>query len=106
MKTIENEGMLLSDFGYYESEKAKPQYMMAPEIENYDIGGGLGISTYTKLAAELKGMGVSMSNISLEHTSTPGFWMTADIKQSITDRTELATNSMTNAIQGIVANFI
>ena len=106
MKTIENEGMLLSDFGYYESEKAKPQYMMAPEIENYDRGGGLGISTYTKLAAELKGMGVSMSNISLEHTSTPGFWMTADIKQSINDRTELATNSMTNAIQGIVANFI
>jgi hypothetical protein len=32
--------------------------------------------------------------------------MTADIKQSINDRTELATNSMTNAIQGIVANFI
>ena len=70
MKTIENEGMLLSDFGYYESEKAKPQYMMAPEIDNYDRGGGLGMATYTRLAAELKGAGVNLSNIS-EITFSP-----------------------------------
>ena len=106
MKTIENEGMLLSEFGYYESEKAKPQYMMAPEIDNYDRGGGLGMATYTRLAAELKGAGVSLSNISLEQTSAPGLWITSDIKQSISDRYELASNSMTNMIQGIVANFI
>ena len=106
MKTIENEGMILSDFGYYESEKAKPQYMMAPEIDNYNNGRGLGISTYTRLASELKGMGVSLSNVSLETTSAPGLWITSDIKQSISDRYELATNSMTNMIQGITANFI
>lgn len=106
MKTIENEGMLLSDFGYYESEKAKPQYMMAPEIDSYDRGGGIALSHYLKLSAEMKGMGVSLSNVSLEHTSAPGLWMTADIKQSISDRYELTTNSMTNMIQGIVANFI
>ena len=29
MKTIESEGMLLSDFGYYESEKSKAQYEKA-----------------------------------------------------------------------------
>jgi hypothetical protein len=106
MKTIENEGMLLSDFGYYESEKAKPSYMLAPDIENYDRGGGLGISVYTRLAAELRGMGVMTSNVSLEQTSAPGLWITSDIKQSISDRYELATNSMTNIMQGIVANFI
>ena len=106
MKTIENEGMLLSDFGYYESEKAKPSYMLAPDIEQYDVGGRLGISTYTKLAAELRGMGIMTSNISLEQTSAPGLWITSDIKQSISDRYELTTNSMTNMIQGIVANFI
>jgi hypothetical protein len=106
MKTIENEGMLLSDFGYYESEKAKPQYMMAPEIENINNGRGLGIFTYSRLASELKGMGVSLSNVSLETTSAPGLWVTSDIKQSISDRYEVATNSMTNTIQGIVANFI
>ena len=106
MKTIENEGMLLSDFGYYESEKAKPTYMMAPEIDNYDIGGGFGISTYTRLAAEMRGAGIMLSNVSLEQTSAPGLWITSDIKQSISDRYELASNNMTNAIQGIVANFI
>jgi hypothetical protein len=106
MKTIENEGMILSDFGYYESEKAKPQYMMAPDIENYDSRQGFGISTYTRLASEMRGMGVMVSNVSLEQTSAPGLWITSDIKQSISDRYELTTNSMTNAIQGIVANFI
>ena len=106
MKTIENEGMLLSDFGYYESEKAKPQYMMAPDIDNFRNGSGLGINVYTRLAAELKGVGVSLSNVSLEATSAPGLWVTSDIKQSISDRLELTTNSMSNAIQGIVANFI
>ena len=106
MKTIENEGMILSDFGYYESEKAKPQYMMAPEIEQYNRGTGIGLSNYLKLSSEMRGMGVSLSNVSLEHTSAPGLWMSADIKQSISDRYELATNSMTNMMQGIVANFI
>ena len=106
MKTIENEGMLLSDFGYYESEKAKPQYMMAPEIDDWEHGTRLSISTYSRLAGEMTGMGVSLSNVSLEKTMSPGLWLTADIKQSISDRYELTTNSMTNMIQGIVANFI
>jgi hypothetical protein len=106
MKTIENEGMLLSDFGYYESEKAKPQYMMAPDIENYDRANRFGITTYTNLAMELRGMGIMTSNVSIEQTSAPGLWIASDIKQAISDRTELATNTMTNTIQGIVANFI
>jgi tetratricopeptide (TPR) repeat protein len=107
MKTIENEGMLLSDFGYYESEKAKPVYQMAPDLKKkWNNGSGFGMSVNSRLAAELRGMGVITSNVSIEHTSTPGFWITSDIKQSITDRYELTTNTMTNMIQGLVSNFI
>ena len=104
MKTIENEGMLLADFGFYESEKAKAQYEMAPEIENYDSKSRF--SMPFTLKAELKGMGVRMSNITIEKTSTPGFWITADMKQSIEDRAEYGRNSVANAMQSLVSNFI
>jgi hypothetical protein len=106
MKTVQNEGMLLSDFGFYESEKAKAAYEMAPDIEHYDRGRGLGIGTFTSLMAELKGLGIATSNVSLEQTSSPGLWFTADIKQSIEDRSELASYNLTHIMQGITANFI
>ncbi len=104
MKTIQNEGMLLSDFNFYESEKAKEAYAMAPDIENFDSGGGFG--TLFNLKAELRGLGLMTSNISLEKTSTPGFWIASDIKQSISDRYEYGSNSVTNSIQGFISNFI
>ena len=104
MKTIENEGMLLADFGFYNSEKAKAQYYMAPDIEDYDSKSPF--SSSLRLMAEMRGLGIITSNVSIERTSTPGFWMTADIKQSIGDRYEVATNSMANTIQSLTANFI
>ena len=106
MKTVQNEGMLLSDFGFYESEKAKASYEMAPDIEHYDRGRGLGIGTFANLMAELKGLGIATSNVSLEQTSAPGLWFTADIKQSIEDRTELSGYTLTQTMQGFVSNFI
>lgn len=107
MKTIENEGMLLADFGFYESEKAKASYTMAPDIENYDKPNRMGgISTFLNLGAELRGLGVTTSNVSLERTNTPGFWISSDIKQSIEDRYEMGSHNMTQAIQGLVSNFI
>jgi hypothetical protein len=102
MKTIENEGMLLADFGFYDSEKAKAHYTMAPDIENYNQASS-GIGTLLNLGAELRGFGVITSNVSLEHTSAPGLWITSDIKQNIENRTEIASQSMTSAIQGICA---
>ena len=107
MKTIENEGMLLADFGFYESEKAKASYTMAPDIDNYDQRNKMGgITTFLNLGAELRGLGVTTSNVSLERTNTPGFWISSDIKQSIEDRYEMGSHSMTQTIQGLVSNFI
>ena len=106
MKTIENEGMLLADFGFYESEKAKAAYEMAPDIDDYDQRSKFNFSTTARLTAEMRGMGIRLSNVSIEKTSTPGFWITADMKQSISDRAEYRTNSISNAMQSLVANFI
>ena len=105
MKTIQNEGMLLADFGFYESEKAKAQYTMAPDIDNYDRARS-GLGTLLNLGAELRGMGITTSNVSLEHTSAPGLWITSDIKQTIENKYEVGSNTLSNHIQGICANFI
>ena len=106
MKTIQNEGMLLADFGFYESEKGKASYTIAPDIDNYDKGGAFSMFNSLRMMAEMKGLGVSLSNVNIDRTSTPGMWISADIKQSISDRTELATNSIGNMMQGLAANFI
>ena len=106
MKTIQNEGMLLADFGFYESEKGKASYTIAPDIDNYDRGGAFSMFNSIRMMAEMKGLGVSLSNVNIDRTSTPGMWISADIKQSISDRTELATNSIGNMMQGLAANFI
>ena len=71
MKTIQNEGMLLSDFGYYESEKSKEQYQMAPTINNINKGKS-GIKHLADMKSALSGLGVSVQNISVEPTSAPG----------------------------------
>ena len=106
MKTIQNEGMLLADFGFYESEKGKASYTIAPDIDNYDKGGAFSMFNSLRMMAEMKGLGVNLSNVNIDRTSTPGMWISADIKQSISDRTELATNSIGNMMQGLAANFI
>ncbi len=105
MKTVQNEGMILSDFGFYESEKGKAAYTVAPDIEDYDKPSGGSMFSSLRLMAEMKGLGLGLTNVSIDRTSAPGMWVSADIKQSITDRTELATNSMSNMLQGLAANF-
>jgi hypothetical protein len=59
-----------------------------------------------RLGAELRGMGVITSNVSLEKTSTPGFWMTADIGQSIEDRADYAHNKIRNGMETLTGWFL
>ena len=105
MKTVENEGMLLADFGFYDSERGKAAYEVAPEINDYDTPGKFSMFSSIRLMSEMKGFGLNLTNVSIDRTSTPGMWIGADIKQNISDRTELATNSMNNIFQGIASNF-
>ena len=105
MKTVQNEGMILADFGFYESEKGKAAYQIAPDIENYDTGNRFSMFNSLRLLAEMKGFGLGLTNVSIEKTSAPGIWIGADIKQNIEDRAEIANNKIGNAIQSLAANF-
>lgn len=102
MKTIQNEGMLLSDFGYYESEKSKMEYHMAPGIENFNKGQGA-ISYISNMTGTLSGLGMSVQNISVEPTSAPGLWIAADIKQTANDVSKIGSYAVNSGIQSLTS---
>ena len=97
MKTIQNEGMMLSDFGYYESEKAKPMYEAAPSIDNYNNNSG---QLYrTNLLTSLHGVGIGQCNISVKTTSAPGLWIFSDVKSTAEDTKKAAGYKIASAAQ-------
>lgn len=102
MKTIQNEGMLLSDFGYYDSEKSKMDYAMAPDIDNFDSGTGT-LSYLTNMTAALSGVGMSIQNISVEPTSAPGLWIVGDIKQTAKDAVKIGNYAVTSGVQTLTS---
>lgn len=102
MKTIENEGMLLSDFGFYDSEKSKAGYHLAPEITKYQ--GGSGIGYRASMLGTLNGLGVSVSNISLEQTSAPGLWIVGDIKQTASDAKKTTEYALGSGMQSVISS--
>lgn len=86
MKTIENEGLALSDFGYYDSEKAKASYYEAPDIERYDKKGfNFGILSRANLMMTMGGHGLAIENVSVETTSAPGLWILGDVSQRVNE---------------------
>ena len=90
MKTIESEGMLLSDFGYYESEKSKAQYEEADAVRQLKRGSGV-IGVRGKLLSIMQGMGMPLTNISVEETSSPGISILGDFQQQAQDVVSLAS---------------
>ena len=95
MKTIQNEGMLLSDFGYYNSERAKAAYVAAPGIHNYSGATNLisnvgGVMNIMKLTAVLDGFGIKRSTINVEETSTPGLGIIGNIREDFSDARQVA----------------
>lgn len=82
MKTIENEGMLLSDFGYYESEKSKVTFEDAPDIRHYDRGNPL---NNMAIKSVMKGRGLAVHNVSVERTRAPGISIIGDVKEKAED---------------------
>ena len=102
MKTIQNEGMLLSDFGYYESEKSKEQYQMAPTINNINKGKS-GIKHLADMKSALSGLGVSVQNISVEPTSAPGLWIVGDIRQTVGDVFKVGQYEVASGINGLTS---
>lgn len=102
MKTIQNEGMLLSDFGYYESEKSKMEYQMAPDVTNFDEGQS-GLSYLSNMTLTMSGLGMTVQNISVEPTTSPGLWIAADVKQSISDAKKISGYAVNSGIQTLTS---
>ena len=77
VKTIQNEGMLLADFGYYESQLRDPDVVNAPSLDPDRKSGPL--SSYLGLKASLEGLGLMGVNVSVSPTSKSGVEVIANI---------------------------
>ena len=95
MKTIENEGMLLSDFGYYNSEKSKATFESAPEIENYDNGN---MFHNHNIRSVMKGRGLYLHNISVEKTRAPGIKIIGDVHEKVEDYSKVGSYKLAKAV--------
>lgn len=80
IKTIENEGMLLSDFGIYESAKRNPGYDKSDSL-NYDKETSI-LTLRSSLLSSLNGLGLAFADVSIEPSQMPGIQMVADFVRS------------------------
>jgi hypothetical protein len=78
MKTIENEGMLLSDFGYYDSAKNEPAYQKAPEINNIHSAPSP-MALQRDMLTLLNGVGLHTVDVSVEPSSASGLQIVTNI---------------------------
>ena len=105
IKTVENESMIMSDFGYYESEKSKLSYEMAPDIDNYDQRNkGGAIFGKLNITAAMHGVGLNASNVSVEPTSKPGLWFVSDVTGTADDIKKAASYQAVTAVQSVMSN--
>lgn len=83
MKTIENEGMLLSDFGIYESQADSPAAIMSPGISNFDKSNAGGLGLQARLQGALSGAGLMGVKVSVTPSSSNGIEVIANISNSL-----------------------
>jgi len=96
VKTIKNEGMLLSDFGFYESEAEDIETIMAPEVD-YDRQTSP-LELRKNLLAALNGAGLIGVDVSIEPSSQPGIQMVANIIRINEYKIKQKVNSITGRI--------
>lgn len=96
MKTIENEGMLLSDFGIYESQKNEPAAVMAPEIRNMNNASNA-IAIQRDMVSMLNGLGFVGVDVSVEQTQQSGL-------QFVTNITRVASYNLQEKVKSALTN--
>lgn len=77
VKTIQNEGMLLADFGFYESQLRDPNVINAPNIS--PEGSTNPLSLIGSITTTLKGMGLVGVNVNISPSSKSGVEVMANI---------------------------
>ena len=98
MKTIENEGMLLSDFGMYDSSMNEPAAIAAPEIKEMNKTADP-LALQANLLSLLNGVGFNDVNISVEPSRTPGIQMIANVSR-------IASYNLNNVVSSTLNNLI
>lgn len=98
MKTIENEGMLLSDFGMYDSATNDPAAMAAPEIKDIHRHTDT-LALQTNMISLMNGAGFQNVNVSVERTNRPGI-------QMVTNLTRIASYNLNNVVSSTLSNLI
>ena len=82
IKTIENEGMLLSDFGIYDSQANEPSTIMAPEIDDIHNSGDT-ITLQSRLTSALNGAGLIGVKVTVEPSQGRGIQVISNITNSL-----------------------
>ena len=96
IKTIENEGMLLSDFGLYDSQKIEADYITAPEINNYDKNNANGLSLAKNITNVLNGYGLTGVKVTVDSTNTKGINVIYNVTESMKITGYKIENAMNN----------
>ncbi len=79
IKTIQNEGQLLSDYGFYESQLRDPDVIDAPNLR--PDRGQSGAIMQTSLLSNLHGLGLTGVDVSINKTDVSGFQVISNIKR-------------------------
>lgn len=98
MKTIENEGMLLSDFGMYDSNKNEPAAIAAPEIKDMNKAPDP-ISLQANLITLMNGVGFSNVDVTVEPTNKPGI-------QMLINMSRIASYNLNNSVSSVLNKLI
>ena len=78
INTIKNEGMLLSDFGIYDSQQNNPEVINAPKIKDINDAPSP-LALRANILGLLNGIGLDFVDVSVEQSSTPGIQFIANI---------------------------
>lgn len=93
IKTIENEGLRLADFGLYESRKDEAGYKNAPSVNmNYD--GANIVSLQTNISTVLTGLGLTEVNVDIQPSESEGLRVVADIFRTTNYKIQEKINSI------------
>lgn len=92
IKTIKNEGMMLSDFGYYDSELDKPEIMQANSI-NYNRASNL-LITRSRMVSILGGLGITDNEISVLPSMEPGIKTVINVATVNIDKAQQAIGDL------------
>lgn len=96
IKTINNEGMMLSDFGFYDSSLSDPEVMQAEAI-NYENGTS-SINLMSNLTTALSGAGLFGVDVSIEPSNAQGVQMIANIARIGTYKVKEGINGVLGKI--------